>query len=75
MTTLFKIDQEKPHFVFGVSLSKLDLKNELSEDFKSPLRDQHHEFLNGKTSMISPVASRAMSPDTKYASFDIYCDH
>jgi hypothetical protein len=24
--------------------------------------------------MISPVASRAVSPDVKYASFDMYCE-
>ncbi|MFS8159303.1 MAG: hypothetical protein ACMG6E_03660 [Candidatus Roizmanbacteria bacterium] len=71
---MFKIDHDKSDFEFGVSLDKYGLKNELSGDYKSPLSDQHHEFLNGKTSMISPVASRAASPDIKYASFDMYCE-
>ncbi len=71
---MFKLDQDKAAFVFGVSLDDFGMKDELSEDYKSPLSEQHHEFLNGKTSMISPVASRAVSPDLKYGSFDMYCE-
>ena len=60
--------------MFEVHLTKLDLKRGIDEDFKTPLSDQDHDFINVKNSMISPVASQAMSPHIKYGSFDAYCD-
>ena len=58
MTTDFKQDQPRLDFGFGMNLVNMSLKDEVNEEIVPDLGDQHLEFLNGKSSLISPVASR-----------------
>ena len=70
---MFRTDQDRSDFCFGVNITKLDLKNGLSNDYESPMSHHDDNFLNGKNSLISPVASRAQDSALKYSSFEVFC--